>query len=412
MSPLVGPAEPAPLRVDRWPGERMLGALVWLSALAIWVALAMSIVGIVYALFLGAFFFVTHLAFITHLRGSAVRLGPDQIPELHRRVQEIAARLAMQNVPAAYVVQAGGALNALATRFLRTHFLVLFSDLLDACGDNEEARDFIVAHELGHVKAGHLRWHWLRLPGLMVPFLGGAYSRAREFTCDRYGHAATGGSDRALEGLCILAAGGRYGRRVNRSVLAAQREDLNGAWMTVGRWLATHPPIAHRLAALDPSLVQGSLSTAKAVAGALLIVVLALGVPTAAFVAFAVGWWPKIQEAIRAGQAQTSGAGAPADPAGTERADPRYDQARTDILVLAQVAATYSSQAKTPPLNQDALYAGLQALRPDGAEPRDPFTGKRYFYSTDGTNYRIWTPGVAPLESSDDLYYASAEAAP
>src|SRR5262245_33177180 len=184
-------AEGSRTAVPRWPTERPLRILVLLAAIAIWVGLALSVIGIAYALLLAVFFFVAHLAFITHLRGSGVRLGPEQMPELHQRVVTLASRLGMRPAPDAYLVQAGGALNALATKFLRSNFIVLYSDLLEACGDNDDARDFIIAHELGHLHAGHLRGHWLLLPGLAVPFLGTAYSRAREYTCDRYGLAAS-----------------------------------------------------------------------------------------------------------------------------------------------------------------------------------------------------------------------------
>ena len=156
----------------------------------------------------GAFVFLGHVLFITHVRGSGVRLGPDQLPELHARVTTIAGSIGLERVPDVYLMQAGGALNALATRLFGTNFVILFSDLLDACGDNEAARDMIIAHELGHVKAGHVRWHWLLLPSMLVPFLAGALSRAREYTCDRFGLAGAGDLDGALLGLTILAAGG------------------------------------------------------------------------------------------------------------------------------------------------------------------------------------------------------------
>ena len=231
---------PAPFRLQRWRSERALRLIVVLAAIGIWIALAVSMIGIAYVALLGVFFFVTHIGFITHLRGNAVRLGPRQMPELYERVRAIAGELGLRTVPDAYLVQAGGALNALATKFLRTNFIVLFSDLLEACGDNTQARDFIIAHELGHLRAGHLRWRWFLLPGLFVPFLGTAYSRACEYTSDRCGASVTGNSAAALEGLCILAAGGRHARDVDQRTLAAQREDLNTAWMKIGRWLGTH----------------------------------------------------------------------------------------------------------------------------------------------------------------------------
>src|SRR5690606_16902001 len=134
------------------------------------------------------------------------------------------------------------------------HVVVLFADLLDACGTDEAARDMIIAHELGHVHAGHLRWMWYLAPSHFIPFLGSALSRAREFTCDRYGLAGAGSREGAILGLTILAAGPTHARRVNHALLVRQEEDLQSGWMTLGTWFASHPPIARRIAALEPAL--------------------------------------------------------------------------------------------------------------------------------------------------------------
>ncbi|HEX5580637.1 MAG TPA: M48 family metallopeptidase, partial [Gemmatimonadaceae bacterium] len=201
------PGSAAPIRVTRWPTEMPLFAVSLAVALVLWLVIVVSVVGLVYAVMLGAFFFVMRLGFIAHLRGSAVRLGPDQLPELHERVTQLAHRMGLESVPETYLMQAGGSLNAFATRFFRAQIVVLFSDLLDACGSDEAARDMIIAHELGHIHAGHLRWHWLLLPASLVPFLGTALSRAREYTCDRYGVAGAGNTAGAVRGLTILAAG-------------------------------------------------------------------------------------------------------------------------------------------------------------------------------------------------------------
>jgi len=289
-----------PLKVTRWSSERPLFVLVWLAAIGIWIVLAVSLIGIAYAALLGVMFFVVHIMFITSLRGNAVRLSPDQMPELHARVVALSQRIGLPKVPEAYVVQAGGSLNALATKFLRSNFIVLYSDLLEACGDNVEARDFIIAHELGHLRAGHLRLRWLLLPGLFVPFLGTGYSRACEYTCDRYGLAAVSDTERALDGLCILAAGGKYGPTVNRRALVAQRSALNTIWMKIGHWLSTHPPIAHRLAVLQPSLAEGRLGGMYAVIGAVFVLVLALLIPLAATFGFVQEIWPQFQAAMEA----------------------------------------------------------------------------------------------------------------
>ena len=241
--------------VERWPSEVPLLLLCIIFSLLVYLVLFFSVIGLVYAAFFAVFFFVAHAVLMAYIRGSAVRVGPQQFPELHRRVEEIADRLGMEEVPAAYLMQAGGALNAFATRFLGLNVIVLYSDLLEACGDNLAARDMIIAHELGHIRAGHLRFRWLIAPASLMPFLGTALSQAREYTCDRYGLVGAGERGGALMGLTILAAGGRHAARVNQQELARQREDLNTGWLTIGEWLSTHPPLARRLAALEPALV-------------------------------------------------------------------------------------------------------------------------------------------------------------
>jgi Zn-dependent protease with chaperone function len=212
--------------------------------------LVISIVGIIYALSFGLFFFVMHLVFVAQVRGSAIRLGPDQFPELYARIDELASRMGIEQTPETYLMQAGGSLNAFATKFRRSNIVVLYADLLEACGDNEAARDMIIAHELGHIRAGHLRWRILLMPAALVPFLSGALSRAREYTCDRYGLAGAGEREGALLGLTILAAGGKFAPQVNRKAFVEQRKEMRG-WMRLGELFSTHPALAKRLAALE-----------------------------------------------------------------------------------------------------------------------------------------------------------------
>ena len=128
----------APIVVERWRNEMPLFVISAIISVFAWFFLAISIVGLIYALFIALFFFVIHLGFIAHVRGSGVRLGPDQFPELYARVEQLARRMGMKQVPESYVMQAGGALNAFATRFARSHLIVLFSDRRDRKKDVAE----------------------------------------------------------------------------------------------------------------------------------------------------------------------------------------------------------------------------------------------------------------------------------
>jgi Zn-dependent protease with chaperone function len=295
----------AAIQVQPWPSETPLFALVVAASVVLWLALAISIIGIAYALLIAVGLFFAHVAYVAHVRGSAVRLGPDQLPELYARVVDLARRTGIDVMPEAYVMEAGGQLNALAMRFLRSRMVVLFSDLLEACGDDHAARDMIIGHELGHIRAGHLDWQWLLAPGMLFPFLGNACSRAREHTCDRYGAALCGDPAGALRGLAILAAGGHYGPRVNVKRLAAQRDDLDTGWMTIGKWLSSHPPLCERVAALAPSPAgsSGFSLSGPIRAAIILFVMLVLPVLIVALVAVTIAMRVEGQAKARTGAA-------------------------------------------------------------------------------------------------------------
>jgi len=253
-------AAEAPLRVS-----------LLVIGMTLWLVFILSLVGLAYGILLGLFFFFAHMSLIAHLRGSSIKLGPNQMPELYGRVVELSRRIGLKKVPDVYLRQSGGLLNAFATRFGKARFVVLFSELVHACGDNSNALDFIIAHELGHIHRGHLNLRWLYAPAFFIPFLGSAYSRACEYTCDRYGFQAPKDPDRGLDGLCILAAGPQFASAVNRQAFAAQDRDLNTAFMKLGEWFATHPPLAVRIAALASNLKGARASSMRANLGALVM---------------------------------------------------------------------------------------------------------------------------------------------
>lgn len=254
----------------RSPKERKLfviGAV--LSSLG-WLAVLVSIVGAIYAL-LGALFFLSaHALFLAHVRANGVRVGPRQLPELHARVVAAAGRLGLAQAPAVYVLQGGGLLNAFATKLLSRRYVILLSDLLDHCADPRQL-DFVVGHELGHFAAGHLAWNAFLLPYRLVPWLGTAYSRACEYTCDRCGLAAAEDAEQAMRGLVVLAAGGRVAGQVDLAAFASQRLESDGFWSTVLELNSSHPFLSKRVAALQELVRPGTARpVSRSVAGAVL----------------------------------------------------------------------------------------------------------------------------------------------
>ena len=339
----------------------------------------------------GAFMVLTNIAFVTVVRGSAVRLGPEQFPELHARVEELARRMGFRHMPDVYLKQQDGALNAFATRFLRLHMVVLLSDLLEACGDNLAARDMIIGHELGHIRAGHLRGRWLLMPASFVPFLGSALSRAREYTCDRYGCAAAGDRDAALLGLAILSAGGRYGPQVNRAALMRQRHDLRSAWMLIGEWLGSHPPLSKRLWALAPELGPKPRRRSVRLRGlrAALAVVVVIVAGTGALAAYL----PQLMKK----PAQASESTPP--PAGAAQ------QVDRDLKRLKAFIEGERKHGRPLPWDDWDLYTRWQATHPNEKDPLDPFTaGYWYSYQWHGDAYRLWSEGPdGENRTADDI---------
>jgi Zn-dependent protease with chaperone function len=141
-------------------------------------------------------------------------------------------------------------LNAFATRFLGRNFVILYSDILAlATEKGEKAVSFVVGHELGHVRRKHMTRRALLYPAMAFPFLGSAYSRACEYTCDRFGNALepAGGVD----GLLVLAAGRDLYTKVNSAVFSGQCETETGFFVRFSEILSTHPNLPKRVAALE-----------------------------------------------------------------------------------------------------------------------------------------------------------------
>ena len=65
--------------------------------------------------------------------------------------------------------------------------------------------EFIIGHELGHIKRKHLIKKLILFPSFIIPFLGSAYSRACEYTCDNIGYALA--PQGAKNGLLLLVSG-------------------------------------------------------------------------------------------------------------------------------------------------------------------------------------------------------------
>jgi Zn-dependent protease with chaperone function/type II secretory pathway pseudopilin PulG len=242
-----------------YKNEKTLFGIMLALSMVIWAGLVIGTVGmaLVYLLLFFISYCFAQSALVSYLKGTAVHITPQQFPDLHQRIESSCQRLGLEVVPEAYLLQMGGAFNAFATRFLGRHFIVLYSDVVDALEDRPDAINFYIGHEIGHIKRNHLRWSALLAPAALLPLLGAAYARAREYTCDRHGFHACDDLKSAQVGLAALAAGGKRWRHLSVSNYAAQARQSSGFWMSFHELVGDYPWLVKRMAVVK-GLAQGA----------------------------------------------------------------------------------------------------------------------------------------------------------
>src|SRR4051812_40776348 len=60
------------------------------------------------------------------LKGNAVKINEHQLPDIYEIVKKQSAALELSREPQVYLLQAGGLLNAFATRFMGTNYVVIY----------------------------------------------------------------------------------------------------------------------------------------------------------------------------------------------------------------------------------------------------------------------------------------------
>ena len=239
-----------------YPRERVLGMVTLVLGLVVWTALIVGTFGVALGLVALGFivYLFTHSALIAHIRGNGVELTLEQFPELYAHFAACCDRLDMDERPDAYVLNGNGALNAFATKFLGTQFVVLLSDVVDAMDKSASGVRFYIGHELGHLRMKHLRGQLLRWPVLWLPLLGAAYSRARESTCDRHGAACCDSPADAAHALAALSTGPGRWDRLNIAAYLKQLGYSRGFWMSFHELTAGYPWLTKRVSrVIDPN---------------------------------------------------------------------------------------------------------------------------------------------------------------
>ncbi|MEM1231019.1 MAG: M48 family metallopeptidase [Pseudomonadota bacterium] len=367
-----------------YPNEIKLFRIALVLAVLFWLVVIVGTVGI--ALIYLALFFLFALfvqaGFITYVKGSGVLITPEQYPDIHARLLASCEKVGVQDVPDTYLLRTDF-FNALATRFLRRHYIVLFTDVVDALEAQPEALNFYIGHELGHIHRQHIRWGWILGPVLLLPILGSAYRRAEEYTCDRYGNACCPTEEDAVAALAAIVAGDTRWKTINVPEYLKQVDGTGGFWMSLNEFTSDYPwlskrmawvlamrrsetpsfprrhPLAAFLSAFVPSVPGGF--------AALLFTVILIGVLAAVALPAYQAYQQRTAEALAA--AQGADAGAPSANAVGSDATTMPEQATLQLVlselapVREAVAEHHSQQGSMPTAisqlgwDQDVLYS-------------------------------------------------------
>ena len=199
------------------------------------------------------------------LTGSNIRVTPDSFCEIHDKVREAGAILDLPKLPEIYI-SAGGEINAF-TAGVEKPIVVLTSGAIDLLTEDELF--FVIAHELGHIKSGHVLYYQIaefvpvlgEIVGAATFGLGEVFSmglqvallnwkRTSEFTSDRAGLLACQDANAAI-GAMVKIAGLplKYHTSMNTEDFIAQAREFQALDTDKLSWLAkglsimgqTHP---------------------------------------------------------------------------------------------------------------------------------------------------------------------------
>lgn len=228
--------------------ETIYFVLAIIFSVFVYVIAAFSIIGIGIALILFAIMIFLNMMMLGSIRGNGVRISERQFPEVYERVKIMSEQMGLAKVPDVFVIQSEGILNAFATRFWGRNMVVLYSEIFDLGREQgKEELDFIIAHELAHVRRRHVWKNILIAPAQFIPFLAQAYSRSCEYSCDREAAFITNNPAAAKRALTILSIGKKTYTEVNEDAFVEQISTESHGVVWLSEVLSTHPNLPKRI---------------------------------------------------------------------------------------------------------------------------------------------------------------------
>jgi Zn-dependent protease with chaperone function/uncharacterized RDD family membrane protein YckC len=214
-----------------------------------------------------ALFIVLAMVYVTlargRLLGSSVRVHERQYPRVFTIVKAACAAL---EIPMPLIfVREDNYVPVVALGFGEPYALVLSSHWIELFADDELS--FMIGRELGHIAAGHTRFHSLLSvngnENPIVSLIFGAWLRRCALTCDKVGLLCCGSLDAAIRAMGI-AAFHEFGRRVDYEAFAEQDAEIQAdSVLRWGSWLSSEPYATQRIASLRRFIVTGIYANAE-----------------------------------------------------------------------------------------------------------------------------------------------------
>jgi Zn-dependent protease with chaperone function len=251
----------------REPSERLAFWLTGLCALP-----AALLIGYVLHESIGAsqvaLFIVIAMVYVTlargRLLGSSVRIHQRQYPRVFSIARDAAAAL---EIPTPMIfVREDNYVPAVSLGLGQPYALVLSSHWIELFSDDELA--FVIGRELGHIAAGHTRFHsLLSVNGNENPLISlifGAWLRRCALTCDKVGLLCCGSLDAAVRALGVTTFHA-FGRKVDYEAFAEQHAEIaTDSVLRWGEWLSSEPYATRRVASMRRFVTSASYLDAHA----------------------------------------------------------------------------------------------------------------------------------------------------
>lgn len=179
------------------------------------------------------FIFVARFYMIARDKANAVRVGPDQFPEVWALYETLARRMGFDSPPRLYIKNGNGVVNAYALSCnKRAKYVVLHAEIAMLLPQSPRIVEFVLAHELSHHRLRHVSL-WRQLVtfvlGLILAF-GVSTTRAQEYSADRLAHAVCGGHQGHEGTMSLLMVGRWLAQDMDTAALQAQTRDERNEW--------------------------------------------------------------------------------------------------------------------------------------------------------------------------------------